>query len=60
VEPAAARGEVTDDELGVDEREEDLEDEDPDIAVRDSDDEIDVAGVVGPDGAVYSDADPGL
>ena len=52
---------MNDDELDVDEREDDLEDEDLETAVRDSDDEIDdVAGVVGPDGAVYSDADPGL
>jgi hypothetical protein len=61
IEPAAAGDEVNDDELDIDEREDDLEDEDLDDSVRDSDDEIDdVAGVVGSDVAVYSDADPGL
>ena len=61
MEPTAGPDEVTDDALDVDDREDDLEDDDPETAVRDSDDEIDdVAGVVGPDGAVYSDADPGL
>ena len=61
MEATAGPDEVTDDELDVDDREDDLEDGDPETAVRDSDDEIDdIAGVVGPDGAVYSDADPGL
>jgi hypothetical protein len=59
-EPAAAGGEVNDDELDVDKREDVLEDEDLDDPLRDSDDEMDdVAGVVGPDGPV-SDAGPGL
>ncbi len=60
-EPADDCRRLEDDELDVDEHQDELEDEDLDDTVRDSDDEIDdVGGVVGPDGAVYSDADPGL
>ena len=61
MEPVAGADDVSDDELDVDERQDDLEDEELDKQVGNIDSELgDVAGVVGPDGAVDSDADPGL
>jgi hypothetical protein len=59
-EPDAGIGETVEDELG----DEPLDDDDDldalDEAELDADELDDVAGVVGPDGNVYSDADPGL
>jgi hypothetical protein len=61
MEPVAGADEVNDDELDIDERQDDLEDEELHKQVGNIDSELgDVAGVVGPDGAVSSDADPGL
>ncbi len=61
MKPAVGSDGVSDDGLNVGEREDDLEDEGFDVPVRDRDTEIgDVAGAVGSDSAVSSDADPGL
>jgi len=61
MKPAIGADGVSDDGLNVGEREDDLEDEGFDVPVRDRDTEIgDVAGAVGSDSAVSSDADPGL
>jgi hypothetical protein len=56
VETGALEGDRVDVEYRDEAGDEDLDDDMPDI----EDDLGDVAGAVGPDGAVYSDADPGL
>lgn len=61
VAAAAQAGALEDVGIDADEHQDGLEDEDLDHDLSDVADKLaEVAGVVGPDGTVYSDADPGL
>jgi hypothetical protein len=61
MEPLADAGSLEDDGIPIDECHDGMWDEDAEVQMRDlEDDLVEAAGVEGPDGAAYSDADPGL